>query len=100
MKYELDLFGVIVPSLLLWCVVAYWLARCGGKVRAADSPARSGAPRCSPSHSTSACLPASSSSPGTSCHESRSRLAAPLLAHRTHGPARALGRLSAVGFLP
>ncbi|MFK4507756.1 DUF1656 domain-containing protein [Bradyrhizobium daqingense] len=27
MKYELDLFGVIVPSLLLWCVVAYVLAR-------------------------------------------------------------------------
>lgn len=27
MKYELDLFGVIVPSLLLWSVVAYALAR-------------------------------------------------------------------------
>ncbi|MEA2941919.1 MAG: hypothetical protein QOD09_2448 [Bradyrhizobium sp.] len=27
MKYQLDLFGVIVPSLLLWCVVAYVLAR-------------------------------------------------------------------------
>jgi hypothetical protein len=27
MKYELDLFGVIVPSLLLWVVVAYVLAR-------------------------------------------------------------------------
>ena len=27
MKYELDLFGVIVPSLLLWAVVAYVLAR-------------------------------------------------------------------------
>ena len=27
MKYELDLFGVIVPSLLLWSVVAYVLAR-------------------------------------------------------------------------
>ena len=27
MRYELDLFGVIVPSLLLWSVVAYALAR-------------------------------------------------------------------------
>lgn len=27
MKYQLDLFGVIVPSLLLWAVVAYALAR-------------------------------------------------------------------------
>ncbi|MGY8684759.1 DUF1656 domain-containing protein [Bradyrhizobium sp. UFLA05-153] len=27
MKYELDLFGVIVPSLLLWSVIAYVLAR-------------------------------------------------------------------------
>jgi hypothetical protein len=27
MKYQLDLFGVIVPSLLLWCVVAYVLVR-------------------------------------------------------------------------
>jgi hypothetical protein len=27
MKYELDLFGVIVPSLLLWSVLAYALAR-------------------------------------------------------------------------
>jgi Protein of unknown function (DUF1656) len=27
MKYELDLFGVIVPSLLLWSVAAYVLAR-------------------------------------------------------------------------
>jgi hypothetical protein len=27
MKYQLDLFGVIVPSLLLWGVVAYALAR-------------------------------------------------------------------------
>jgi hypothetical protein len=27
MKYELDLFGVIVPSLLLWSVIAYALAR-------------------------------------------------------------------------
>ena len=27
MKSQLDLFGVIVPSLLLWSVVAYALAR-------------------------------------------------------------------------
>jgi hypothetical protein len=27
MKYQLDLFGVIVPSLLLWSVLAYFLAR-------------------------------------------------------------------------
>ena len=27
MKYQLDLFGVIVPSLVLWSVVAYLLAR-------------------------------------------------------------------------
>ena len=27
MRYELDLFGVIVPSLLLWSVLAYVLAR-------------------------------------------------------------------------
>ena len=27
MKYELDLFGVIFPSLLLWSVLAYLLAR-------------------------------------------------------------------------
>ena len=27
MKYELDLFGVLIPSLLLWSVVAYALAR-------------------------------------------------------------------------
>jgi hypothetical protein len=27
MKYELDLFGVIVPSLLLWSAAAYFLAR-------------------------------------------------------------------------
>ena len=32
MKYELDLFGVIVPSLLLWSVVAYLLARVVSKV--------------------------------------------------------------------
>jgi hypothetical protein len=34
MKYELDLFGVIVPSLLLWNVLAYVLARVIGKVLA------------------------------------------------------------------
>ncbi|MCA1401134.1 DUF1656 domain-containing protein [Bradyrhizobium sp. BRP56] len=27
MRYELDLFGVLVPSLLLWSVIAYALAR-------------------------------------------------------------------------
>lgn len=27
MRYELDLFGVIVPSLLLWSIVAYALTR-------------------------------------------------------------------------
>ena len=27
MRYELDLFGVIIPSLLLWSVIAYALAR-------------------------------------------------------------------------
>jgi hypothetical protein len=27
MKFELDLFGVIVPSLLLWGVIAYVIAR-------------------------------------------------------------------------
>jgi hypothetical protein len=27
MKYQLDLFGVLVPSLLLWSVVGYVLAR-------------------------------------------------------------------------
>ena len=32
MKYELDLFGVIVPSLLLWCVLAYVLARIISKI--------------------------------------------------------------------
>ena len=32
MKYELDLFGVIVPSLLLWSVLAYVLARTVSKV--------------------------------------------------------------------
>ncbi|MET4476650.1 DUF1656 domain-containing protein [Bradyrhizobium sp. F1.13.3] len=32
MRYQLDLFGVIVPSLLLWCVVGYLLARTVSKV--------------------------------------------------------------------
>jgi Protein of unknown function (DUF1656) len=32
MRYELDLFGVIVPSFLLWSVVAYGLARAASKV--------------------------------------------------------------------
>ena len=32
MKYQLDLFGVIVPSLLLWSVLAYVLARAVSKV--------------------------------------------------------------------
>jgi hypothetical protein len=27
MKYELDLFGVLVPSLVLWSVLAFVLAR-------------------------------------------------------------------------
>jgi hypothetical protein len=34
MKYDLDLFGVIVPSLLLWSVLAYVLARVISKVLA------------------------------------------------------------------
>jgi hypothetical protein len=34
MRYELDLFGVIVPSFLLWSVVAYVLARAVSKVNA------------------------------------------------------------------
>ncbi len=32
MTYNLDLFGVIVPSLLLWSIVAYLLARIVSKV--------------------------------------------------------------------
>jgi hypothetical protein len=32
MKYQLDLFGVLVPSLLLWSVLAYVLARGVSKV--------------------------------------------------------------------
>jgi hypothetical protein len=32
MKYQLDLFGVLVPSLLLWSVLAYVLARIVSKL--------------------------------------------------------------------
>ena len=32
MKYQLDLFGVIVPSLLLWSVLAYVVARVVSKM--------------------------------------------------------------------
>ena len=32
MKYQLDLFGVIVPSLLLWSVISYLLSRIINKV--------------------------------------------------------------------
>jgi uncharacterized protein DUF1656 len=32
MRYELDLFGVMVPSLLLWSVVAYGLGRMASKI--------------------------------------------------------------------
>lgn len=32
MRYELDLFGVIVPSLLLWSVVAYGLGRMASRI--------------------------------------------------------------------
>jgi hypothetical protein len=32
MKYELDLFGVIIPSLVLWSVLAFVLARIISKV--------------------------------------------------------------------
>jgi uncharacterized membrane protein len=32
MTYELDLFGVLVPSLLLWSVVAYVLARIASRL--------------------------------------------------------------------
>jgi hypothetical protein len=32
MKYQLDLFGVIVPSFLLWAVVAYAIARVASKL--------------------------------------------------------------------
>jgi hypothetical protein len=34
MRTELDLFGVIVPSLLLWCIVGFVLARAISKVLA------------------------------------------------------------------
>jgi hypothetical protein len=34
MKYELDLFGVIVPSLRLWSALAFLLARAVSKVMA------------------------------------------------------------------
>jgi uncharacterized protein DUF1656 len=34
MRYELDLFGVIVPSFLLWSIIAYVLARAMSKVLA------------------------------------------------------------------
>ena len=32
MTYEIDLFGVLVPSFLLWTVVAYLLARIANKL--------------------------------------------------------------------
>ena len=32
MRYELDLFGVLIPSLLLWSVIAYVLARTASKL--------------------------------------------------------------------
>jgi hypothetical protein len=32
MRYEIDLFGVLVPSFLLWTVVAYLLARIASKI--------------------------------------------------------------------
>ena len=32
MKYQLDLFGVIVPSLLLWSVAAYALMRVASRL--------------------------------------------------------------------
>jgi hypothetical protein len=32
MRYQLDLFGVIVPSLLLWSLLAYVLARGVSKI--------------------------------------------------------------------
>jgi Protein of unknown function (DUF1656) len=32
MRYEIDLFGVLVPSFLLWTVVAYLLARIASKL--------------------------------------------------------------------
>ena len=32
MKYQLDLFGVLIPSLLLWSVIAYVLLRIASKL--------------------------------------------------------------------
>ncbi|WP_439392820.1 DUF1656 domain-containing protein [Bradyrhizobium sp. PMVTL-01] len=32
MRYELDLFGVLVPTLLLWSVIAYVLGRFASKL--------------------------------------------------------------------
>jgi uncharacterized membrane protein len=32
MTYELDLFGVLVPSLLLWSVIAFVLARIASRL--------------------------------------------------------------------
>ena len=32
MTYEIDLFGVLVPSLLLWSVIAFVLARIASKL--------------------------------------------------------------------
>ena len=32
MTYELDLFGVLVPSLLLWSVIAFVLARTASRL--------------------------------------------------------------------
>jgi Protein of unknown function (DUF1656) len=32
MTYELDLFGVLVPSLLLWSVIAFALARIASRL--------------------------------------------------------------------
>ena len=32
MTYEIDLFGVLVPSLVLWSVLAYFLARIASKL--------------------------------------------------------------------
>jgi len=34
MTYELDLFGVLVPSLMLWSVIAFVLARIASKLMA------------------------------------------------------------------
>jgi hypothetical protein len=37
MTYELDLFGVLVPSLLLWSVIAFALARIASRLIARAS---------------------------------------------------------------